>query len=197
MKDFSIRQMRCEYRGVLRACTQGAAAVLLCGAVFGAFSLTRHLESRYVLAGVGIAGFFALLFLAAYLICSDEKRLLKKTPYGRALAQRGEPWAVMRDIDRDAEAFLEEHGSYVLMTNWLILKKFDGCRFDPFRVSAYPIPKGEIRAIRQSPVQNPHDPQQRYVQIFCQSETHSISVFQQRDLDALLLWMDSKEQINQ
>ena len=190
MKNFSLRQMRREYRAVLRSFTSMAVVWLLLMAVFGAIMAAQHVEVKTLLlmAGINIAVVMALL--GAYLVFSDAKWLLKKTPYGQALYSLGDPYQIMAEIDRDADAFYEHHGSFILLRNWLVLILPNGWNPEPYRMCAYPIRQREITEIRLLSETNPDDPEERHIQIACAEGTEEFCVYQQQDLDALREWME-------
>ncbi len=187
--------MRREYRGMLRSCTGTAIVWLLIMAVFGAIMAAQHVEAKKLalLAGVNIA--MVLLLLGVYLILSDVKWLLKKTPYGQALYSLGDPEKIMAEIDRDAEALCEHHGSFILLRNWLVLVLPGGWNLEPFRMCAYPIRQREITEIRLLSDTDPDDPEKRHIQITCQDGTEDFYVYQQQDLDALREWMERGGQV--
>ncbi len=190
MKNFSLRQMKREYRGVLRSCTGMAVVWLLIMAVFGAIMAAQHVEAKKMtlLAGVNIA--IVLALLGAYLVFSDTKWLLKKTPYGQALYGLGDPEEIMAEIDRDAEALCEHHGSFILLRNWLVLILPHGWNLEPYRMCAYPIRQREITEIRLLSETNPNDPEERHIQLTCTEGTQDFFVYQQQDMDALREWME-------
>ncbi len=190
MKQFCLRQMRREYRGVLRSCTGTAIVFLLCLGFMGAISAVNHVPLKAIWALIGIEAFVGLVSLGLYMIFSDEKWLLKKTPFGQALYSLGKPREVMRDIDRAAEAFYEHHGSFILLRGWLVLLLPDGWRLEPYRMTAYPIRRGDIREIRLLNDTAPDDPEERHVLLTCSAGTEDFYLYQQQDVDALRNWME-------
>ena len=190
MKSFSLRQMKREYRGLLRSLTGTAVLWLLITAIFGAIMAVRHVEEKVLLLTVGANVAVMLLLLGAYLVLSDTKWLLKKTPFGQALYSLGDPEKIMAEIDRDAEALCEHHGSFILLRNWLVLILPNGWKLEPYRMCAYPIRQGEIMEIRLLSENNPNDPEERHVQITCTEGTEDFFIYQQQDLDALREWME-------
>ena len=190
MKSFSLRQMRREYRGMLRSCTGTALYWLLIAAIFGAIMAVKHVETRILLFMAGIDTAVVLLLLGAYFVFSDTKWLLKKTPFGRALSSLGAPEEIMAEIDRDAEALCEHHGSFILLRNWLVLILPNGWRLEPYRMCAYPIRQSEITEIRLLSEDNPDDPEERHLRLTCTEGAEKFYVYQQQDLDALREWME-------
>ncbi len=190
MKNFSLRQMKREYRGVLRSCTGTAVLWLLITAIFGAIMAVRHVEEKILLLMAGANMAVILLLLGMYLVFSDTKWLLKKTPFGQALYSLGDPEKIMAEIDRDAEALCEHHGSFILLRNWLVLILPNGWKLEPYRMCAYPIRQREITVIRLLSENNPNDPEERHIQITCTEGTEEFYVYQQQDLDALREWME-------
>ena len=182
--------MKREYRGVLRSCTGMAVVWLLIMAVFGAIMAARHVDAKKLtlLAGVNVA--IVLALLGAYLVFSDTKWLLKKTPYGQALYSLGDPEKIMAEIDRDAEAFYEHHGSFILLRNWLVLILPGGWNLEPYRMRAYPIRQRDITEIRLLSEVNPNDPEERHIQLACAEGVQDFYVYQQQDMDALRAWME-------
>ena len=190
MKSFSLRQMRREYRGMLRSCTGMAIIWLLAMAVFGAVMASQHVEAKKLTLLLGLNAAVVLALLGAYLILSDAKWLLKKTPYGQALYSLGEPEKIMAEIDRDAEAFCEHHGSFILLRNWLVLIVPNGWNLEPYRMCAYPIRQRDITEIRLLSEVNPNDPEERHIQLTCAEGSQDFYVYQQQDMDALREWME-------
>ena len=190
MKSFSLRQMRREYRGVLRSCAGTAVVWLLVMAVFGAIMAARHVEAKklMLLAGMNIA--IVLALLGAYLIFSDAKWLMKRTPFGKALYSLGDPEKIMAEIDRGAEALCEHHGSFILLRGWLVLILPNGWNLEPYRMCAYPIRQREITEIRLLSETNANDPEERHIRLTCAEGAQDFYVYQQQDMDALREWME-------
>ena len=122
MDRFCIRQMRKEYRGVIKACCASAVVLLLAGACLGAVAQARHADSRALILLLGVQLFIVISLLGMYLILSDEKRLIRQTPFGRSLQRLGDPERLIADIDKSARKGLERHGAYTLTQDWLILE---------------------------------------------------------------------------
>lgn len=190
MKDFCLRRMRKEYQGMLRTCTGTAVVLLLCFALLGAVSIALHVPTEQLLLLLGIGLVVLMMCFGAYLILSDPKWLLKKTPFGRALCALGEPGALMAEIDQAAEAFFEHHGSFILLRGWLVLLLPDGWAMEPYRLGGCPIRRGSVREILLLPDSDPNDPQERHVRFVWTEGTEQFYVYQQQDLDALRGWME-------
>ena len=195
MKNFSLRQMRREYRVVLHSFTSMAVVWLLLMAVFGAIMAAQHVEEKMLLMMAGINIAVVLALLGAYLVFSDAKWLLKKTPYGQALYSLGDPRQVMAEIDRDAEALCEHHGSFILLRNWLVLILPNVWNLEPYRMCAYPIRQRDITEIRLLSETNPDDPEERHIQLTCSEGIRDFYIYQQQDLDALRQWMEQGGQV--
>jgi len=194
MKDFSVRQMRSEYRGVLRLIVGAFVSVLLAASLMGALLAARHAESAVMLTSGALLLVLCLAALGAYLILSDEKHLIRRTPFGQALTRLGDARSVMREIDQSAMQRCERRGAYALLKDWLIIYRLDGWRMDRRRVCACPVPRGSIRAILVLPERNPDDPQERRVLVTGDNGVqYSFSCFQQQDVDALRNWMRGEE----
>ena len=185
--------MRREYGGILRAVLGGFVAFMLSGTAMGAILIVKKADSRSVLTALGILLFVLLFFLALYLIVSDEKRLVRSTPYGQALERLGDPRGCMAAIDQSARERFEEHGSFVLTKDWLIVRYARGWRLDPRRVCAQPIPRAAVKTIRVSSGDRPRDPQERRVIVAWAGGCQAFSCFQQQDLEALKNWMAERE----
>ena len=194
MKDFSAREMRREYRGVFRLLMSVFTALMLCCAVLGAILAAKGASENVLLIATGLMVALALCVLGLYLIISDPKRLLQKTPYGQALARLGDPVKMMDEIDRDAEKRCEPYGNFTLLNRWLILYLPDGWRFEPKRPCARPLKRESIRVVHVLPPENPYDPQEFRVSLLCGSEQYEFPCFQRQDLDALRAWIGETEE---
>lgn len=195
MRGYAIRQMRKEYRGVLRAWIGGAVILLMMTALFGAFLYkAQDVEMRLKLVFTGMLLLIVLLCFAGYLITSDEKWLLRHTPFGQALNRHGDPAEVMKAIDQSAQELYDSHGRFTLLKDWLILEYPCWWRWEPYRSCALPIPRSSIEGIRLLPEKNPDDPQEMCIQIVSGGETHVIYVYQQQDVTALRVWMGERIQ---
>ena len=193
MKGFSLRQMRKEYGGALRLCVGVMVSLWLAGACFGALFSAMHTEFPTALAALGVLLAASLGNLGVYLILSDEKRLIRKTPYGWALATLGDPKEIMEKIDQDALRRCEYHGSFTLLQNWLILQVPFGWRFEPRRVCALPIPRSSIQSIKVLGERNTGDPEERRLRLISSRDTYEFFSFQQQDVDDLRRWMEEGE----
>ena len=190
MKDFAIRQMRKEYRGVLRFLIGSAVVILLMASFIGALLYTEkgaEMQRKWTLSGLLLI--MALLCFACYLIVSDTGWLLRHTPFGRSIQMLGEPEAVLKDIDRSAQAMYDPHGVFTLLKDWLILQYPCRWRWEPCRSCALPVNRSGIESIRVLPERNPRDPQEIQIEIICNGESHVICVYQQQSVTALRNWM--------
>ena len=189
MKDFCVKQMRREYRGVLRICIGLPLYLFVVFAVFEVIFVAKQVDTKAILTLIGAEVFIALLFLGAYFVLSDVNWLLKKTPFGQSLYYLGNPEEVMADIDQAAEAFCEHHGSFILLRDWMILLLPDGWNLEPYRVSGCPIRRGDIQALRLLPDTDPAEPEEKHIQITWSEGTEDFYTYHQEDLDALRTWM--------
>lgn len=188
-EGFCIRQMRREYRGALKSCWGTAVLLLLISAFFGAVLMSKHVEKRSVLLFLGI--FFVLIaaLFALYLILSDEKRLIRQTPFGQELLALGEPEKIMSEIDQSARAFYEPHGKFTLLKDWMIVEYPCWWRWEPYRQCARPIPRQAIKGIRFLNDENPDDPEERHIQVLTDHDPVDLYLFQEQDAEALKAWM--------
>lgn len=194
MKDFSAREMRREYRGVFRLLLGIFTVLMLCCAMLGAVLTAKGASESILLIASGIMIALTLGMLGLYLIISDPRRLLGKTPYGQALARLGDAKEMMEAIDRDAEKRCEPHGRFTLLAQWLILYQPHGWYFEPKRQCALPIARQSIDAVHALPPDNPYDPQEFRVCLSCGEEQYVFRCYQKQDLDALRAWIGEMEE---
>lgn len=194
MKDFSVREMRREYRGVFRLLLGVFTVLMLCCAMLGAILTAKGAAEKTLLIASGGMGALTLVFLGVYLILSDPKRLMKKTPYGQALIRLGDPEKLMARIDEDARKRYEPHGSFTLLGRYLILYLPNGWYYEPKRLCACPLPRDGIGAVHALPPDNPYDPQEFRVCLTCTDAQYVIRCYQKQDLDALRAWIGEMEE---
>ena len=193
MKGYSLRRMRKEYGGVLRLLLMGFSALMLSSALSGAVLKACHAGEKTIVTAALLSLIAAALCLGAYLIVSDEKRLLRKTAYGRALARLGDAEALMREIDREAGTSCEEYGSFALLHSWLMVYYPDRSPIDPYRVCCRPIPRKAVRFIGVVRQDGQRGAEERTVRISCEMGQFDFPFRQTRDLDALRRWMEKRE----
>lgn len=193
MRDFSVRQMRREYGGVLKNCLACAVLWLLGGASTGAMAVARHADEKSLLLITGVCLVPPLLCLGLYLIFSDFKWLVKKTPFGQALKTLGDPKGVSEEIDQSALNQYVDCGGFILLKSFLIVKYVSGWRLDPRRVCARPFRKAGIQAAHLIPDQNKDDPEKRHIQISVKGEPYDFYCWQQQDWEALKEWLTEGE----
>ena len=191
MQPYSLRQMRKEYRGVLKACIGGVVMLLLLGAIFGAVTLAQHNRAGWIFLGLMLAGVMACL--GCYLIFSDEKWLLKKTPFGQCLAELGDARDVMRSIDESARKQCDSFGNMTLLADWLMLEYPLWWHWEPYRFCVVPIRRDGIQAARLLQEKNPDDPEERHIQIAADDQTYDLYLYSAQTLDALRAWLRDKE----
>ena len=196
MKDFSARQMRREYGGVLKNCWVGAVVWLLAGAFAGAVAVSRHAEEKQLLLLTGVFLVPPVLCLGLYLIFSDIRRLRKKTPYGQALRALGDPEEVQAEIDMSAQAQCTDYGSFILLKDFLIMRYVNGWRLDPRRVCARPFRRADIQAAQILPGRNERDPEEKRIQLIVKDEPFEFVCYQLQDWEALRDWLKERERVN-
>lgn len=196
MKGFCVRQMRREYRGALRLCVMTTVCVLLLFAFLGVGLHVKQAAEKYRLLLIGLNPAAMLAFFGVYLILTDEKNLLRKTPFGQALRALGEPREVMRRIDESAGKRWEDYGSFTLLDGWLILYYADGWKYERQRTCALPISRNNIRGAEILSEYDPNDPERRAVRLILGDGTsRDFSVYQQRNLQILREWLGEQEQM--
>ena len=195
MEGFCRRQMRKEYRGVLNLLVYLIVLLLLLTAVYGAFVIAfpdQRAERMLLIAAV--SGVAVLFCAGLYLVFTDTKRLLRKTPFGLALTRLGDPEALMVQIDESAKKRLERLGPLALLSDWLILHYPSPTRLDPLRSCAVPIRRESVARLRLYPEHDPDDPQKRHIALETRDgAVYDFYVFQQSALDALRDWLEEQE----
>ena len=195
MKQFCVREMRREYVGVTRLYVASTVIFLLLFAFLGIGMHIRQAEMRFRLLLIGLNGFTALAVLGLHLVLTDEKRLIRKTPFGQALSALGDPEEIARRIDANAEKRYERFLSFALLHDWLIIYYASGWKYDAKRVCALPIPREAIRAAEILPEYSPRDTERiRARIIYGEGVNHEFYLYRRQEWDALRAWIKEQEQ---
>ncbi len=148
MRRYSLQQMRREYAGewkLIRIFLLSflALSVILCWILYIARK-DHTLRDIWFFASLPLG--VGLFVLGLSLVLGGENRLLRRTPYGKALSALGDARAAMAQIDAEAPgaAFLS-HAA--LMRHWLILYSAAPTKWDPQRQCARPLPVKEIESV--------------------------------------------------
>lgn len=145
MQRFSRRQMLREYAGEMKSLRVILLSFLSAG-VIALWILYIQKEERlikdvWLFAALPVA--LGLFILGLFLVLTGDGRLLRRTPYGKALSAWGDPAKLMAEIDRAARegAFFPR---FALLDGWLILFYPSPTRQDKGRICARPVPAREI-----------------------------------------------------
>ena len=201
MKTYSVLLMRRERIPTLFPIVLCGGICLIFAAYFGALWMVGK-EISLLLFGVCLLLF--LFCMGLYLFATDEKRLLRKTKYGRMLIHRGMKtnasslWTdaektartLMDEIDREAKNMLFECGCFALTENWIIL--YERPRVSAFlkgALFAYPISRQAIQRIRWEAVGKEKNNGFR-VSLWVEDTTdpHMILTYDQATIQALRAW---------
>lgn len=193
MTGYSERQMRREYRAVLRFPAVCAVLTLLAAAVFGAWGVASGDGGKWheALMVCGVALCLCLACLGAYLLLSDKKWLLRHTLFGRALqAFDGGAAKLAPQLDDEARRRMRYEGNHFDLTeNWLILYQRRPIRLDPRRVCAYPIPKEDVQGVSLRQNQG----REKALTLRTRRGQFSFSVWDQKEYVAILAWIGTQE----
>ena len=148
MPDFSRRQMRKEYAGEWKLIRVFLLSFLALAVILFWIMYIRKADHTpwdvwfFVCLPLAVGVFV----LGLSMVLGSEKRLLRRTPYGKALTALGDARRVMAMIDEEArEAAFLSHAA--LMRHWLILLYPAPTKGDPRRVCARPLPVREIDSV--------------------------------------------------
>ncbi|MBR3018552.1 MAG: hypothetical protein IKH57_15985 [Clostridia bacterium] len=195
MKTFCVREMRREYVGVTRLYTASTVIFLLFFAFLGIGMHVRQTDMRYRILLIGLVFFTVLEFLGLHLILTDEKRLLRKTPFGLSLSRLGKPEEIMQQIDGSAEKRYDRFISFALMKDWLMIYYACGWKYDAKRVCALPIPLQAIQRAEILPEYSAQDPERKSVRLICEDgRNYEFYLYRQQEWDALREWLKEQEQ---
>ncbi len=196
MKGFCVREMRREYRGMTWLYTGSAMLFLLAMACLGAVMRARGADERLRMALIGLDAVALLTLLGLHLILTDEKNLIKKTPFGGHLRSLGAPKEIMRQIDEGAYKRFETYSSFALLDGWLMLFYTDGWRYEPRRVCARPIRKQDIRAAEALTDEPANESGRvRVCLALKDGRVYDFFLYHRRDLETLRVWLKEQEQM--
>ncbi len=206
MKTYSIMLMRRERIPTLSLIVLCAGICLTFAAYYGALWMVGK-EISLILTGVCFLLF--MFFVGLYFLATDEKRLLRKTLYGRALMQyamKNGPFAQQKDaekaamalmnaIDREAQSMLYECSGFALMEQWIILygkppvsSIFKGA------LTAHLVPREAIRRITwKAAGKEENSGFQVRIWVEGNPEPHRILTYEQASIQALRQWGASQE----
>ena len=195
MKRFCTLEMRKEYRGVTQIAFNALVFTLMAFAVLGIGMQVMGVDIRLRLIAVALNPIAVLAFIGAYYILTDEKNLIRNTPFGQSLSALGEPRDVMRQIDESALKRYEFYGVFILLEDWLILYYANGWKYDRNRTCAVPIPRDSIRAVEVLPEYDPKDPKKRTIRLVTEDGiSREFEIYQQQAVEALRDWLKEQEQ---
>ena len=190
MKDFSAKEMRREYRGVLRVTAWTFSAVLVAASLAGAILISTGADRKDVVTAAWLLGIGCLGAAGWFLVLTDRRRLIRKTPFGQDAARIGETEEVLDQIDESADAFCDDRGAFVLTRDFLLIRYLSPCRLDPQRVCMAPLPKRAIRAVLTQPENDREEPEKRLVTVLTEDgRSREFRCFSHQDLDALAAWV--------
>ncbi len=195
MTGFCVREMRKEYRGVSRLYAGTAMLFLLAFACIGVIMRVREADIRFRWLLIGLDIVVVLGLLGVHFLLTDERNLLKKTPFGDAVCALGDPQDVMRQIDGSAVKRFELYPSFALTEGWLILFYPNGWKYEPRRVCARPIRKGDIRSTEFIPEGQLDGSGRMLIRVNCSSGAScAFYIYQRKESDNLRAWLREQEQ---
>ena len=181
--------------GVTRLYVASTVIFLLLFAFLGIGMHVRRADTRFRILLIGLDFFTVLVFFGLHLVLTDEKRLLRKTPFGQWLSALGKPEEIMRKIDASAEKRYDRFISFALLSDWLIIYYPCGWKYDLKRVCALPIPREAIRAAEALPEYSAQEPEKKRVRLMCEDGgKNEFSLYRQQEWDALREWLKEQEQ---
>ena len=194
MTGFCVREMRKEYRGVSRLYAGTALLFLATFACLSVIMRVRDADIRFRWLLIGLDLVVVLCLLGVHFLLTDERNLLKKTPFGDAVCALGESWDVMRQIDESAMKRFELYPSFALTEDWLILFYPNGWKYEPRRVCARPIRKKDICSTEFIP-EGPLDGSGRMlIRLNCSSGAScAFYIYQRKELENLRVWLREEE----
>ena len=199
MKSICVQEMRREHKGAWGPLLFVGVAFLMLTSVFGALLIVRdksgaNSQGALLFIGLGLAAF--IICLGLYLVQTDTKRLIRKTPFGQALSRLGNPEQILAEIDTSALTYHETLGPLTLLDGWMLLHYPNGVWNDPMRWCAMPIRRSDIGQIQLLPDKNSDDPEERHLILKTRDgEIYDFYVFQQSALTILNAWLEEQEQI--
>ena len=189
MAGYSLRQMRREYRAVIRLPVMGLVALLLSSALLGAWGATVRddlSQSRRVLFAVAAALCLGLLCAGLYLVFSDEKWLLRHTAYGRTLARLGDAKGLIRQIDDEALR-ADYDRSFALFGHWLVLYLPHRTRLEPRGFQALPVPRGDVRGMAVRPIKDG----EYEMTVLTRQGDYTLALWDRQELEAMRRWISA------
>ena len=195
MTGFCAREMRKEYRGVMRLYAGSAMLFLLAFACLSLVMRSREADIRLRLLLIGLDVVVVLALLGLHLILTDEKNLIKKTPFGVSLRDLGEAREIMRQIDESVKRRFDLYPSFALTDGWMIVFYSRGWKYEPRRVCARPIPKKDIRTAEILPEDQRVDSgRMRFRLTLCDGSACDLYLYQRQELEDLRDWLNEREQ---
>ncbi|MBR3105954.1 MAG: hypothetical protein IKH30_02075 [Clostridia bacterium] len=196
MTGFCVREMRKEYRGVTRLYAGSAMLFLVAFACLGLIMRVREADYRLRLLLIGLDIVVVLALLGLHLILTDEKNLIRKTPFGESLRALGDPGDIMRQIDEGAKKRFDLFPSFALLDGWLIVFFSGGWKYEPRRICARPIPRKDIRAAEILPDDQRADSgRMRFRLTLCDGSIFDLYLYQRQELEDLRCWLNEQEQM--
>jgi len=196
MTGFCVREMRREYRGMSRLYAGTAMLFLLAFACLSVVMRVRDADTRLRLLLIGLDLVVLLTLLGVHLVLTDEKNLIRKTPFGEAVRALGEPREIMRKIDESAGKRYEPYTSFTLLEDWLLLYYANGWKYEQKRVCVRPVQRGDIRAAEILPDQRSASLEQIQARLtFSDGTAYDLYHLPRQEWDALRVWLREQETI--
>ncbi|MBR1585908.1 MAG: hypothetical protein IJ662_10235 [Clostridia bacterium] len=150
MRGYSVRRMRLERRAWLLTFRFTITLFLIAAALCGAAAIHADAGYRKQDETLISALFLALALFSAglYFLLTDEKQLLRRTRYGKALALWGDAKQLAQMIDRQAVGADAYEGRFLLLSDWIVLYQ-GGTGGRP--VVSLPIPRQGIQTLNVGP----------------------------------------------
>ena len=188
MKDFSLKEMQREYRGVLRVTAWAFSAVLITASLAGAILISRGADRQVILTAAMLLGIVCLGAAGWFLVLTDRRRLMQKTPFGQAAARMGDTEEILRQIDASAEALFDDRGAFILTEDWLLIRYLSPCRLDPQRVCMAMAKRSSLRAVLTQPEKTGEE-RILVTVLTVDGGSREFFCYNRQDLDALAAWM--------
>ena len=168
---------------------------LLAFACIGVVMRVRNADIRLRMLLVGLDVVVVLALIGLHLILTDEKNLIKKTPFGEALRALGDPRDIMRKIDESAKKRFELYPSFALLDGWLVVYYSRAWKYEPRRVCARPVQRKDIRAAEVLPEDQRSDSGRMPFRLtLCSGSSCDLYIYQRQELEALRDWLNEQEQ---
>lgn len=191
-KSQTTQWMRREYRGVLRVVGTLIAVLLLSCALQGIIAAVCEETAvrRASLLGAMVCLILCLGVAGFYFVVSDDKWLLRHTPFGHALARLGNAAKLRDQIDQAVRTPLYRCDQFLLLPGWMILVRCQGCQTDPLRRCFCPLPQN---AISQMEMEKDQEDTGYNVTLSCAGIRYGLYVWDVQDLMELRKWMEVLE----